>query len=184
MKCRFFALLTVPAAALVLLGCMLSGGEGSDQALESEAPTEEVAATPTEEVAATPTEVPATPTEALLPGADASNPELVAQGEIFYQQHCGSCHGVNLEGQPNWRRRNDDGTLPAPPHDASGHTWHHPDELLFEITKLGTSAVVGGGYKSTMEGFGDRLSDQEIWAVLSFIKSQWSPRIQAAQPGR
>ena len=41
-----------------------------------------------------------------------------------YQEYCASCHGVNLEGQANWRSRNQDGTLPAPPHDETGHTWH------------------------------------------------------------
>ena len=52
-----------------------------------------------------------------------------------YQEYCASCHGVNLEGQSNWRSRNEDGTLPAPPHDETGHTWHHETEMLFEYTK-------------------------------------------------
>ena len=170
-------------AALALFGCSVPGSEDGGQELESAAPTEEVAPTPTE-VAATPTEAPVASALPPVQAADVSNPLLVAQGEIIYQEHCASCHGVNLEGQPDWRRRSDDGTLPAPPHDASGHTWHHADTLLFEITKLGTTAVVGGGYKSTMLGFGEQLDDGEIWAVLSYIKSQWSPRIQAAQPGQ
>ena len=172
---------TLAVAALALCGCSVSNSGDGGQALASETPSEEVAATPTE-APAKPTETPVAPVGAPAQGADASNQQLVAQGEILYQQHCASCHGVDLEGQPNWRRRNDDGMLPAPPHDASGHTWHHPDQLLFEITKLGTTAVVGSGYKSNMLGFGDQLDDGEIWAVLSYIKSQWSPRIQAAQP--
>ena len=58
-------------------------------------------------------------------GADATDPELVALGASVYAQHCAACHGRELEGEPNWRRRKADGTLPAPPHDATGHTWHH-----------------------------------------------------------
>jgi len=98
--------------------------------------------------------------------------EQVALGQDLYAANCASCHGANLEGQPDWRRRNEDGRMPAPPHDASGHTWHHPDRQLFTITKLGVSAVVPG-YESDMPVFEGVLSDDEINAVLAFIKSTW-----------
>jgi mono/diheme cytochrome c family protein len=71
--------------------------------------------------------------------------------------------------------------MPAPPHDASGHTWHHPDGVLFRITKEGPAAVVGGGYESDMPGFGDILGDEDIRAVLAFIKSTWPERERAYQ---
>nr|WP_281262123.1 cytochrome c [Pseudoroseomonas aestuarii] len=109
------------------------------------------------------------------------NPEQVALGRRIYSEQCAQCHGVNLEGQPNWRSRGPDGRLPAPPHDASGHTWHHPDAMLFRITRDGTSAVVGGGYESDMPGFGGVLSDTEIRAVLAFIKSTWPDRERGLQ---
>ena len=105
------------------------------------------------------------------------SPDVVALGAEVYDANCASCHGADLEGQPNWRERDADGYLPAPPHDASGHTWHHPTAQLFEITKYGTEAVVGGGYRSNMMGFGDALSDEEIEAVLAYIKSTWPDRI-------
>ena len=117
-------------------------------------------------------------------GADASDPELVARGSVVYSESCASCHGSNLEGQPNWQERKADGMLPAPPHDVTGHTWHHGDAQLFEITKRGTEAVVGGNYKSDMRGFADELDDADIWAVLAYIKSQWPADIQAAQARR
>ena len=53
-------------------------------------------------------------------------------GQTLYVEECASCHGANLEGQPNWRTPDANGVLPAPPHDASGHTWHHDNQLLFE----------------------------------------------------
>jgi mono/diheme cytochrome c family protein len=106
-----------------------------------------------------------------------TDPDVVARGRAIYADHCAACHGADLEGQPDWRQPDPDGYLPAPPHDATGHTWHHPDALLFEITKYGTEAVVGGGYRSNMRGFGDTLSDAEIVAVLAYIKSTWPPRI-------
>ena len=102
---------------------------------------------------------------------------VVAQGREIYADHCAGCHGADLEGQPDWRRRDALGYLPAPPHDETGHTWHHTDALLAEITKYGTAAVVGGGYRSNMPGFGDVLSDTEIVAVLAYIKSTWPTRI-------
>lgn len=112
----------------------------------------------------------------LRPG-DAS---LVARGEQVYRAHCASCHGARLEGQPNWRERGADGRLPAPPHDASGHTWHHPDGMLFRLTKHGTAKVAKlKDYNSAMPIYDGVLSDEEIIAVLSWIKAQWPPEIRA-----
>ena len=113
--------------------------------------------------------------------ADASDRQLVRRGEVQYQLHCASCHGANLEGQPNWRERDANGFLPAPPHDVTGHTWHHTDALLFDVTKYGSTAVVGSDYKSNMPGFEDKMSDGEIWAVLAYIKSTWPQDIQEIQ---
>lgn len=99
---------------------------------------------------------------------------VVQLGEKIYQAHCASCHGPELEGQPNWRTRDANGLLPAPPHDATGHTWHHADDLLFEITKYGPSVVIDdSSYKTAMPVYKDILSDDDIVAVLSFIKSTW-----------
>jgi len=70
------------------------------------------------------------------------------------------------------------GGLRAPPHDASGHTWNHSDDLLFRYTKHGGAAVVGGDFQSDMPGFGDALTDEEIWAVLAFIESEWPADIR------
>ena len=101
---------------------------------------------------------------------------MLKQGALIYQARCASCHGVHLEGQANWRERGADGRLPAPPHDASGHTWHHPDDVLIRITKEGVAKAVGlPDYATNMPAFGDSLSDADIVAVLSWIKSQWAP---------
>lgn len=104
---------------------------------------------------------------------------LVLLGHQVYAKHCASCHGKNLEGQPNWRQRGPDGLLPAPPHDVTGHTWHHPDEQLIRLTKLGPAKVSGGTYRSAMPGYENMLSDEEIIAVLSYIKSRWPASIRA-----
>ena len=107
---------------------------------------------------------------------------LVALGQRVYMAQCAACHGMRLEGQANWRERGPDGKLPAPPHDASGHTWHHPDELLFRITKHGVAKVADlKDYASAMPAYEGVLSDEEIVAVLSWIKSQWPAGIRARQ---
>tara|TARA_Y100000815_G_scaffold19648_1_gene16859 strand:- start:628 stop:1110 length:483 start_codon:yes stop_codon:yes gene_type:complete len=106
--------------------------------------------------------------------------EQIELGQEVYAANCASCHGANLEGQPDWRRRNVNGRMPAPPHDASGHTWHHADRPLFTITKLGVGAVVPG-YESDMPAFEGILSDDEIAAVLAFIKSTWPERERGFQ---
>lgn len=113
--------------------------------------------------------------------ADPMNERLVAQGRIIYGQYCASCHGVNLEGQQNWKEELPGGGRPAPPHDETGHTWHHADALLFEIVQKGPEANPLPSYVYRMPAFGDTLSDDEIWAVLAYIKSTWPPDIRAAQ---
>jgi len=118
-----------------------------------------------------------------LDRADATNTEAVALGEKLYAENCAACHQADLSGEPNWREVKADGTLPAPPHDDSGHTWHHDDQLLFKYTKLGGAGVAPPSFKSAMPGFADSLSDYEIWAVLSYIKSRWSLKGQARQAG-
>ena len=102
----------------------------------------------------------------------------IIRGQLNYQNHCASCHGANLEGQPNWREYNEDGSLPAPPHDETGHTWHHPDSYLFLMTKYGIEEMIGKTYPNNMPAYKDKLTDEEILAALSYIKSTWSSRIQ------
>jgi mono/diheme cytochrome c family protein len=108
-------------------------------------------------------------------------PERLALGRRVYDEHCAACHGTELEGQPNWRQRNLDGFLPAPPHDETGHTWHHPDQQLFAMTKYGTAALIGSDYKTVMVGFGEVLSDEDIRAVLAYIKSRWPENVRRRQ---
>ena len=117
------------------------------------------------------------------PLANPDDTRQVARGESVYVQHCAACHGVRLEGQNNWRERLPNGRFPGPPHDASGHTWHHPDAVLFGITMHGLvpGKYAPPGYQSDMPAFGGVLSGEDIWAVLAYIKSSWPPDIRRAQ---
>lgn len=114
-----------------------------------------------------------------------TDPEVVALGSDVYEANCASCHGADLEGQPNWRSPGDDGQLPAPPHDETGHTWHHDGETLFQLTKYGVGALIDDpDYASNMPIYEGILTDEEIIAVLSYIKSTWPPEIRAAHDDR
>ena len=111
------------------------------------------------------------------PRANAGDAARVALGARVYAQQCASCHGARLEGQANWRSRLPNGRLPAPPHDETGHSWHHPDRVLFAITKNGlVPPYAPQDYASDMPAFSGRLADDEIWAALAFVKSRWTSR--------
>ncbi|MCY4405596.1 MAG: cytochrome c [Rhodospirillaceae bacterium] len=109
----------------------------------------------------------------------------LAQGAALYAEHCASCHGAELEGAPDWRRRGADGLYPAPPHDETGHTWHHGDKLLFDYTKLGGEATLAKrgvlDFESGMPGFGHLLTDDQVRDVLAFIKSTWPELMRSHQ---
>ncbi len=100
----------------------------------------------------------------------------IEQGQVVYGNACASCHGAKLEGQANWKSPKENGRLPAPPQDASGHTWHHADGVIFGIIKNGLQPYAGEDYESDMQPFAGILSDDEIAAVVAFIKSKWPER--------
>ena len=113
-------------------------------------------------------------------GLRPDDPQVVNAGARLYTQHCAACHGTRGQGQPDWRERGPDGLLPAPPHDESGHTWHHPDAQLFAITKYGLAKLIQQpDYQTNMPIYDGVLNDSEIIAVLSWIKAQWPKETQA-----
>src|SRR5882762_8369552 len=113
--------------------------------------------------------------------ADADNEALVTQGATVYSQNCAGCHGRRLQGQALWQLRDQYLGRRAPPHDSSGHTWQHADEDLFTITKTGKFAAMPKDIVSFMPAFDKHLGDDEIVAVIAFIKANWPTGIRASQ---
>ena len=107
------------------------------------------------------------------------DPSIVEAGRTIYADSCAGCHGANLEGQMVPSAAGSDELVLAPPHDGSGHTWQHPDQVLFDLTKFGASGVIClEPVDKEMPVFEDVLMDEQIVAVLSFIKSTWPEEIQ------
>ena len=92
----------------------------------------------------------------------------VMLGARLFQKNCAVCHGKQAEGAHNWRQRGADGKYPAPPLNGSGHTWHHPKKGLINTIKTGTLNIGG-----SMPAWQDKLSDEEIEAILAWVISRW-----------
>jgi mono/diheme cytochrome c family protein len=123
------------------------------------------------------------PALAFFHSADAG----IEAGRDLYAAHCAACHGVALQGQPDWRSRDENGIYPAPPHDETGHTWHHDDATLIDYITRGGQAVMDDmnvAFTSGMPGFGAALQDLEIGAILDYIKSTWPDRVRTIQTQR
>lgn len=120
--------------------------------------------------------LPGSPTTPQPASPPALNPDMIAKGADLYGEYCAACHGPDLEGDPDWKAPNEDGSYRPPPQDSSGHTWHHGDDLLVEIILQGSEFP-----QSRMPAFGDRLSEDEVLAILEFFKSRWGQQERAVQ---
>ena len=131
------------------------------------------------EVLFTPIVLPVTPTVS----PPTLSPKSVALGKTVYATHCAACHGANLEGEEDWKVQNEDGSFRSPPHDASGHTWHHGDPTLWASILQGGARFEGEniGGTSPMPAFAETLTDEEITAVINYIKSTWPADIRILQ---
>ena len=107
--------------------------------------------------------------------APLSDPDRVNSGRAVYEQHCASCHGAKAQGAPKWQERDEHGELPAPPHDAEGHTWRHSDAELYGMVSKGWRDPFNKTTRLTMPAFGDVLVPGQIRAVISYLKTLWSP---------
>ena len=92
--------------------------------------------------------------------------EVLALGETIYSANCTSCHGAEGEGYASIQN--------APALNGSEHAWHHPDEQIIGLIRQ-------GGMQ--MPAVGADWSDEEVEAVLSYVKAWWTPQQRAAQAG-
>ena len=103
---------------------------------------------------------------------DGGSDETLSRGETLYKENCLSCHGGESGGEISDS---------PPPHNQNGHTWHHPDCQLTEITLRGPSAWGGTPGPGSMPAFEGRLSEDDIAAILAYIKTWWTDEQRAYQ---
>ena len=100
------------------------------------------------------------------------NQGVVNYGAILFQQNCAVCHGANAEGTTDWKKTDANGIYPPPPLDGSAHAWHHSIPQLARTIKEG-GIKLGG----VMPPFADKLSDQDVLAVIAYFQSKWTDDI-------
>ena len=170
---RLLMILGFAGIFLLLVGCQ---GSASESNLSSEAQAGPIVPSlpSISEIAGTPApEIPPLPTL----GSDE-----IAIGQEVYAENCAECHGENLEGEANWKKQNEDNSFRSPPHDTNGHTWHHGDGVLIESIELGGARLPNNiGGSSNMPAFNETLTEEEIVAVLTYIKSTWPEDIRTIQ---
>ena len=99
----------------------------------------------------------------------------VALGRAVYQEHCAACHGGEGQGAANWQSPDASGELPPPPHDSAGHTWKHADRMLYRIVSRGWRDPYNDTERLTMPAFDGVLAAAEIEAVVTYVKTMWTP---------
>ena len=106
----------------------------------------------------------------------AVSPQQVARGEALFRQYCRDCHGERAQGEnplaPQGGGKPGGGYL-APALNERGHAHHHPPDVLFGYLRNGSPAQ-----DSPMRSFRDRLSEEEMHAVLGYIWSLWPESLQ------
>ncbi|CCF84103.1 FixH family protein [Nitrolancea hollandica] len=85
--------------------------------------------------------------------------ESIAKGSSVYSANCAICHGADARGDGPMAQ-----TLNPPPSDLTVHITQHPDADLFDFVSNGIQG-------SAMPAFKDRLSEEERWNVLNYLKS-------------
>jgi mono/diheme cytochrome c family protein len=100
--------------------------------------------------------------------------DRVQRGATIFAENCAGCHGKKANGYFTWRTRGPDGKFPPPPLNGTGHAWHHPLPVLVSQIKYGAQNDQG-----KMPGFGQTLSDQEIFDVIAWFQEFWPDDLYA-----
>lgn len=105
---------------------------------------------------------------------------VLQQGERIYQRYCAHCHGYEGEGQivDSVEHTLALGYHLVPPHDATGHTWQHPDALLVRVIREGVENPL---HLYPMVGYEGRLTDEEIASIVAYMKLWWTDEQRAYQ---
>lgn len=151
---RYWPVLLILMAAVVLIGLAL--------ALSSRTPA------PSTTAIAMP-EMTDDPRRDMLLAAD---PGLQA-GRDQYNLRCAHCHGYDGEGEIQISAVDTLalGMKVVPPHNSSGHTWMHPEQLLVQLVRQGLSNPL---YRFQMPAYGEVMTEEEIRQIFAYISLWWT----------
>ena len=91
----------------------------------------------------------------------ASSPESIKAGQASFQKYCRFCHGADAKGNGPMAPKD------THPSDLTDAKWDRgsTDGELFMVIKE------GAGPKFDMKGFKSKMTDQEIWNVVNYLRS-------------
>lgn len=116
-----------------------------------------------------------------IPAVPTLDANQVARGKQAYRANCGRCHGENGVGDLNWKVPDKDLNYPPPPHNDTGHTWHHADRVLYEAIRDGLRDPLKPNSELRMPAFGNTLSEADMRALIVYFKSLWNSEHQEFQ---
>ena len=96
--------------------------------------------------------------EGKRPNPIAADQKSLAQGRIAYLDNCAACHGEKIEGM-----KAEDAGLETDSPDLKQRLLSHTDGDFFWKIRNG---------RGDMPSFQDELSDNEIWNVINYIRSE------------
>ncbi|MBV8723420.1 MAG: cytochrome c [Candidatus Eremiobacteraeota bacterium] len=159
-RTNMHAFLKAPAAGLVALLAVSGCSQSSSTATSTT--TESSAASASEAPA---TSAPTTASNAMAAGAPAGD------GAKVYQTNCSSCHQTNGQGTP--------GAFPP----LAGNSVVTGDPVkLVHIVKYGLSGAIevsGHSFNGMMPSWGAQLSNADIAAALTYVRSSWGNKASA-----
>lgn len=114
-----------------------------------------------------------------LPTSQFTDPVLVL-GEYQYNLVCAHCHGYEGQGQlaESIPQTEALGMHTVPAHNADSHVYQHPDQLLIRVIKEGVQNPLS---HFPMPAFEGALTDEQINAILAYIKTWWTDEQRAHQ---
>ena len=100
----------------------------------------------------------------LMPSGIWAQPGQADRGKPLYTRYCERCHG------PDGRRGPMAGMLPVTPRNLADDAYMQTRtaQQLFDVIKHGGKVM---GLSPVMEGFGNRLSDEQIWDTAAYVRT-------------